>query len=318
MYEDIQMRYNTKIYGHRGYSEKYPENTMTAFLKAYEAGADGIETDVQRTKDGYLVLVHDESVDRASDGKGRVCDMTLAELRGLSFNRLMTDCKDGRIPLLSDLLEAFKGAVCKGRCITNIKHSQDCEESKVYEAISDRGGEAITDRDSMARTNGDSAATTDKYNTDSESDISKTEPLFRINLELKNSLIPYPNMEEEVIALIKECGMIEQFIFSSFNHESIVRVRGLCPEAKTGFLVGGEILAEPWKYISGYGVNAYHPSYICLRTIEDIEKSHAAGVEINTWTVNMGSIIRRLCDWGVDGIITNRVELGCEIVNDKK
>ncbi len=73
----------TKNFAHRGYSGKYPENTMLAFRKAVEAGADGIELDVQLTKDGVPVIIHDELVDRTTNGKGRVKEMTLDELRQL-------------------------------------------------------------------------------------------------------------------------------------------------------------------------------------------------------------------------------------------
>lgn len=73
----------TKNFAHRGYSGKYPENTMLAFHKAVEAGADGIELDVQLTKDGVPVIIHDELVDRTTNGKGRVKEMTLEELRQL-------------------------------------------------------------------------------------------------------------------------------------------------------------------------------------------------------------------------------------------
>lgn len=72
-----------KIYAHRGYSGKYPENTMLAFEKAEEAGCDGIELDVQLTKDGTVVVIHDERVDRTTNGKGRVCDYTYEELAKL-------------------------------------------------------------------------------------------------------------------------------------------------------------------------------------------------------------------------------------------
>lgn len=73
----------TKNFAHRGYSGKYPENTMLAFRKAVEAGADGIELDVQLSKDGVPVVIHDEMVDRTTNGKGRVKELTLAELREL-------------------------------------------------------------------------------------------------------------------------------------------------------------------------------------------------------------------------------------------
>ena len=64
---------NTRV-GTRGASGYAPENTMAAFEKAVELGADGIELDVQLTKDGELVVIHDETIDRVSDGSGWVRD----------------------------------------------------------------------------------------------------------------------------------------------------------------------------------------------------------------------------------------------------
>ena len=63
------------LFGHRGYSDQYPENTMLAFEKAIGNGFDGIETDVHKTKDGVLVLCHDEKINRTSNGKGYIKDM---------------------------------------------------------------------------------------------------------------------------------------------------------------------------------------------------------------------------------------------------
>ena len=63
-----------KVWAHRGASGYAPENTMAAFEKAVEMGADGIELDVQLTKDGELVVIHDETIDRVSDGSGWVRD----------------------------------------------------------------------------------------------------------------------------------------------------------------------------------------------------------------------------------------------------
>lgn len=73
----------TRNFAHRGYSGRYPENTMLAFRKAVEAGADGIELDVQLTRDGVPVIIHDERVDRTTGGRGLVKDLTLAELQEL-------------------------------------------------------------------------------------------------------------------------------------------------------------------------------------------------------------------------------------------
>jgi glycerophosphoryl diester phosphodiesterase len=66
---------------HRGYSGKFEENTMIAFEKAIEYKANGIETDVQLSKDNIPVLIHDETLDRTTDGKGYVKDYNLAELK---------------------------------------------------------------------------------------------------------------------------------------------------------------------------------------------------------------------------------------------
>ena len=60
--------YNPLIYAHRGASNDAPENTMPAFELAYEYGADGLELDVQLTRDGEVVVIHDDEVDRTSNG----------------------------------------------------------------------------------------------------------------------------------------------------------------------------------------------------------------------------------------------------------
>ena len=92
-----------KKLAHRGYSAKYPENTMEAFIKAYEQGFDGVETDVHLTLDDELVLIHDEKINRTSTGKGYVKDHTLKELRNYNFNYKAYG--EYPIPTLKELLE---------------------------------------------------------------------------------------------------------------------------------------------------------------------------------------------------------------------
>ena len=96
----------TLIYAHRGYSAKYPENTMLAFQKAEEAGADGIELDVQLTKDGEVVVIHDEKVNRTTNGKGYVKELTYNELKEIRC-RLpnQNNYKKTNIPSLKEVLE---------------------------------------------------------------------------------------------------------------------------------------------------------------------------------------------------------------------
>lgn len=78
---------------------------MPAFELAIAQGADGIELDVQRTRDGQLVVIHDETVDRTSTGTGKVVDLTLDELRAFSYANGMSGFEGVQIPTLEDVLE---------------------------------------------------------------------------------------------------------------------------------------------------------------------------------------------------------------------
>ncbi|MBQ9773478.1 MAG: hypothetical protein IJW30_02335 [Clostridia bacterium] len=97
------------VAAHRGWSTQYPENTMEAFRAALELGVDQIETDVRVTRDGELVLIHDTTVDRTTNGTGRVIDMTLAELQCLSASNGKGEAFAAcRIPTLIELMELVK------------------------------------------------------------------------------------------------------------------------------------------------------------------------------------------------------------------
>ena len=72
-----QSETNIFVAAHRGFSGEYPENTMLAFKEAIKLGVDQIETDVRITKDNELVLIHDSTLERTTNGSGKVCDYTL-------------------------------------------------------------------------------------------------------------------------------------------------------------------------------------------------------------------------------------------------
>lgn len=126
-----------KAFAHRGFSGKYPENTMLAFKKAIEAGADGIELDVQLTKDGEVVIIHDETIDRTTDGKGFVCEYIYDELKKFDASYIYKD-KYGfnPIPTLKEYFELVKDL----DFITNIELKTGINEylgieEKVYKLI---------------------------------------------------------------------------------------------------------------------------------------------------------------------------------------
>ena len=99
----------TLVFAHRGASGERPENTMAAFQRAVEMGAQGIECDVQLSKDGELVVIHDETLHRTTSGKGFVKDHTLEQLKNLDAGSWFgKEFSKERIPLLEELLELVR------------------------------------------------------------------------------------------------------------------------------------------------------------------------------------------------------------------
>ena len=99
-----------KIIAHRGVPHIAPENTMASFRTAIDMGVDGIETDVQMTKDGQLVLIHDEKLDRTTNGKGLVKDLTLKEIKELSAGEWFdAKYRDEKVPTLEEFLQLVAG-----------------------------------------------------------------------------------------------------------------------------------------------------------------------------------------------------------------
>jgi glycerophosphoryl diester phosphodiesterase len=99
------------IIAHRGYCRRYPENTLSAFAAAFEAGAQMIELDVSLTKDGQLVVIHDATVNRTTNGRGPVKSYTLEELKRLDAGAWFHRRFSGeRIPALADVFDRFAPA----------------------------------------------------------------------------------------------------------------------------------------------------------------------------------------------------------------
>lgn len=104
-----QSKENIYVAAHRGWCSDYPENTMPAFKAAIEVGVDQIETDVRITRDGELVLIHDSTVDRTTNGTGKVCDKLFSELRALDAGSYKGEqFKGTQIPTFIELMELIK------------------------------------------------------------------------------------------------------------------------------------------------------------------------------------------------------------------
>jgi glycerophosphoryl diester phosphodiesterase len=105
------------IYAHRGARAVAPENTLIAFQTALDLGADGIELDVQLSKDGTLVVLHDFSVERTTDGHGKISDLTAAEICSFDAgSHFAPEFAGARIPTLDEVLD-----LVGDRCRLNIE-----------------------------------------------------------------------------------------------------------------------------------------------------------------------------------------------------
>lgn len=120
-----------QLIAHRGGPVYAPENTLAAFRNAVEGGADWLEMDVQRTLDGMLVVIHDETVDRTTDGTGRVADISYEQLRGM-------DAGDGeQVPAFEEAIALAKQA--------GVKILPEAKSPQLYPGIEAEIVEAITE-----------------------------------------------------------------------------------------------------------------------------------------------------------------------------
>ena len=124
------------IFAHRGDFSHAPENTLPAFQQALQKGADGVELDAKLTSDGHVIVIHDSTVDRTTDGKGRVASLTADAIRKLDagkwFNEKFTGTK---VPLLEEVFEIVGRDKMVNIELTNYASPRDGLVAKVCELI---------------------------------------------------------------------------------------------------------------------------------------------------------------------------------------
>lgn len=203
-----------KIWAHRGCSQRYPENTLLAFEKAIELkNLTGIELDVQLTKDGELVVIHDERVDRTTEGIGFVRDYTLAELKKLHVYADINTSQ--QIPTMDEVFDLLEP---------------------------------------------------------------KLKSRMKLNIELKNSVYPYPGMEEKIIDLVHKRGLEKAVVYSSFYAKSLELVRQLDPDTEIGIL-DTRVSDCLYKLKGGCGAQALHPYWKAI----DLTKEKLEGYAVRAW-----------------------------------
>jgi glycerophosphoryl diester phosphodiesterase len=124
-----------------------------------------------------------------------------------------------------------------------------------------------------------------------------------LNLELKNSVVRYPGLEQAVLAEIKKFGMLERIIFSSFNHSSMTLVKELEPKAQTALLYSN-VLHRTKDYVRLCKADGIHPLWSSVDA-SLMEECHAAGLKVRPWTVDDPKVAENLAALGVDALISN-------------
>lgn len=199
-----------KIWAHRGCSQMYPENTLLAFERAMNIrGLTGIELDIQLTKDGELVVIHDERVDRTTEGIGYVRDYTLNEIKKLHI--YARDSQSQHIPKLEEVFELLEPGLRSG---------------------------------------------------------------LKLNIELKNSIYPYPGMEKKITESVHRRGLEGAVVYSSFYAESLKILKELDSQAEIGIL-DSKVSDCLYKLKGGCGAVAVHPFWRGIDVMPEELKDYA-------------------------------------------
>jgi len=333
---------------HRGYSGKFDENTMLAFKKAIEYEADGIETDVQLSKEGIPVIIHDETLDRTTNGHGFVKDYTLDELkifRTKSVPRvqaLKADALEEMVYLQSKILEDSqiidneqfkKMQLVNNEMLKKMTYLKELSFDEIQDLKLEMAGifnNLNTDNISNLRIGEYTIAEVEYFQNRGGEEIPTLRELLELvahsdlkvlNLELKNSVIEYKGLEEKVLTMIDNFNLRDRVIISSFNHMSLIKIRKLEDQRikmnktlspKKRIILGAlaeSILVNIPKYLKAISVECYHPYFPSILNKTYMQEIKRAGIKVNTYTVNNMEDMQKVIEVGVDSIITNEVEL---------
>ncbi|WP_019552570.1 glycerophosphodiester phosphodiesterase [Propionispira raffinosivorans] len=125
-----------------------------------------------------------------------------------------------------------------------------------------------------------------------------------MNIELKTGLIYYPCLEEKTLELVRQFGLENRVLYSSFNHYSLKRIKEINPQAEIGLLCGEDFIDIP-HYPANLQATAIHPPVSIAKKTGFIEKCHVAGLSVNVWTVDVKTDMKWMCEAGVDAIFTD-------------
>lgn len=283
-------------FAHRGGVIDFPENTLYAYAEAAKAGADVLEMDVYQTKDNELVVLHDLSVDRTTNGTGNVVDLTLAELRALDAAYWFVPGR-GTPRGEPDSAYTFRG-IATG-------------DVPPPEGYSPEDFRIPTLEEALARF-----------------------PDNLINLELKPDLDGSGSYEQQMATLLQRYGRFTDVIAVSFVDEAANNFKAVAPcvytavplDQGTALVLAGlgdgvfppvpeHISFQVPPDTSQIGPQIPDGFFLEVVTPDFIADSHAINLAVQVWTINSCEEMLRMIELGVDGIMTDRPILLEEILN---
>ena len=256
---------------HRGARSLAPENTIPAARKAVEIGADMWEMDVAMTVDGEMVVIHDDTLERTSNARAVFPARSPWRVADFSYAELL-ELDFGSWFVQTD---PFK-QIAAGKV-------------SAAEQASFAGVRIPTLKEILLFTRDNN---------------------WRVNVELKDlsGTAGDAHGVEMAVGLIRDLGMIDQVLISSFNLTYLERTRAFEPRIRTAALVE-EHVPDPVALLRRLQAQAFHPESGMIQA-EMVEKVHQAGLLIQAWTVaDDEAALRRMLDLGVDGIFTDFPQL---------
>ncbi len=276
---------------HQGGEIEAPSDTLYAFKTAMRKGADMIETDVHLTADGRVVVLHDETVDRTTNGSGSVEQMTLAEIK--------------RLDAAYWFIEGEGTVHDAGRPASDFTWR----------------GVATGDRRPPRR------FTANDFTVPTLDELLEAFPNTLLNIELKPTVAMTGRLEAAVANLLRAHGRTDDVIVASFNDQSVEIFKAIAPEVHTA--VPTAQVAAFWASSQGELPGTPNPQHVAFQVPETFEgltvvtpdfisDAHANRLAVHVWTVNEAEDMHRLLDWGADGIMTDRPTLLERVLRERK
>jgi glycerophosphoryl diester phosphodiesterase len=267
---------------HQGGEIEAPSDTLYAFKTARQKGADVLETDVHLTADGRVVVLHDETVDRTTNGSGSVEQMTLAQIKQLDAAYWFIE-GEGTV---HDPSRPASDFTWRGVATGERRPPKGFEPNDF----------TIPTLDELL------AAFPDAW----------------LNIELKPTVAMTGRLEAAVAELLRAHGRMDDVIVVSFNDQSVELFKALAPEIDTAAPTAQ--VAAFWASSQGDLPGSPNPQHVALQVPETFEgltvvspdfisDAHANRLAVHVWTVNDAADMHRLLDWGADGIMTDRPTL---------